>query len=65
MCPLSFFIKVIKKACEKYMLLKQYVIFTCQETHVNLICGLQKISHKPVCRKFLSLKKPEVHATCY
>jgi hypothetical protein len=47
------------------MLLKQYVIFTCQETHVNLICGLQKISHKPVCRKFLSLKKPEVHATCY
>jgi hypothetical protein len=36
------------------MLLKQYLFLTCQETLVNLICGLYEIFYKPVCRKFLS-----------
>jgi len=49
------FINAIKKACEKHMLLKQYVILTCQETHVNLICGLYEISYKLICKKFCLL----------
>jgi hypothetical protein len=50
-----FYINAIKKLCEKYMLLKQHVFFTYQETHVNLIYGLQIISYKPVCKKFISM----------
>jgi hypothetical protein len=54
---LYFSLNSIKKACEKYLILKhvsllKHVLLTCQETHVNLICRLQKISYKPVCRKF-------------
>jgi hypothetical protein len=46
-----FFINAIKKAREKHMLLKQHVFLTCEETHVNLICGLYKISYKPIYRR--------------
>jgi hypothetical protein len=43
------------------MLLKQHVFFTYQETHVNLICGLQIISYKPVCKKFISMTYIDGH----
>jgi len=62
-CPLNiwelhiFFINVIKKTCEKYLLLKQHVFFTWQWTNVNLICRLYKISYKSICRKFLFILK--------
>jgi hypothetical protein len=61
MCHLNMYfshvINAIKKASEKYMLLKQNVILTCQGTHVNLICKLYEISYKPIWKKFLSEKK--------
>jgi len=50
-----FFINAIKMICEKYMLLKQYVIFTCHEIHVNFIRGLYEILYKSICKKFMFL----------
>jgi len=55
-----FFIDAIKKACEKYMLLKQHVFLTCQETHVNLICRLYEIIGIPI-----PIKKLEEYTTFF
>jgi hypothetical protein len=52
-----FFINAIKKICEKYILLKQCVLLTCQKIHINLICELYKIYYKLICKKFMSHKK--------
>jgi len=62
MCSLNmweaniFFINAIKNACEKHLLLK-HVFLACRETHINLICGLYKISYKPVYIKNKNKKK--------
>jgi hypothetical protein len=37
-----FLLILLKKTCEKHVLLKQHVLLTCQGTHVTLICGCIK-----------------------
>jgi hypothetical protein len=41
-----FLINVIKKVCEKHVLLKQHVLLTCRWTHIHLICELYEILDK-------------------